>query len=163
MTAKECPESGERRALRSTLALWARRIVLIAIAGVISILSGLSLVMRFFGGPKCSSPPKDESINEEKDDALARRQGTERHRTLFPKWIARSVRNHTWTKAIATGCGFFFFWRGKSSARGPGSKKCNVNEVIVIDFASRTSILLLNGRAKSWLSRPLVNPQQPRN
>jgi len=56
----------------------------------------------------------------------------------------------------ATGCGFFFFWRGKSSARGPGSKKCNVNEVIVIDFASRTSILLLNGRAKSWLSRPLV-------
>jgi len=50
MTAKECPESGERRALRSTLALWAGRIVLIAIAGVISILSGLSLVMRFFGG-----------------------------------------------------------------------------------------------------------------
>jgi len=50
MTAKECPESGECRALRSTLALWAGRIVLIAIAGVISILSGLSLVMRFFGG-----------------------------------------------------------------------------------------------------------------
>ena len=50
MTAKECPESGERRALRSTLALWAGRIALIAIAGVISILSGLSLVMRFFGG-----------------------------------------------------------------------------------------------------------------
>jgi hypothetical protein len=50
MTAKECPESGTRRSLKSTLALWAGRIVLIAIAGVISILSGLSLVMRFFGG-----------------------------------------------------------------------------------------------------------------
>ena len=50
MTAKECPESGERRALRFTLALWAGRIVLIAIAGVISILSGISLVIRFFGG-----------------------------------------------------------------------------------------------------------------
>ena len=62
-----------------------------------------------------------------------------------------------------TGCGFFFFWRGKSSARRPGSKKCNVNEVIFIDFASRPSILLLNGRAKSKCSRPLVNPQQPRN
>ena len=43
--------------------------------------------------------PKDESINEEKDDALARRQGAERHSTLFPKWIVRSVRNRTWTKA----------------------------------------------------------------
>ena len=32
------------------MALWARRIVLICIAGVVSILSGLSLVMRFFGG-----------------------------------------------------------------------------------------------------------------
>jgi hypothetical protein len=50
MTVKECPESGTRRSLKSTLALWAGRIVLIAIAGVISILSGLSLVMRFFGG-----------------------------------------------------------------------------------------------------------------
>ena len=49
MTAKECPESGTRRSLKSTLALWAGRIALIAIAGVISILSGLSLVMRFFG------------------------------------------------------------------------------------------------------------------
>jgi len=85
MTAKECPESGERRALRSTLALWAGRIVLIAIAGVISILSGLSLVMRFFGGHQMRLTPKDESINEEKDDALARRQGAERHSTLFPK------------------------------------------------------------------------------
>jgi hypothetical protein len=50
MTVKKCPESGTRRSLRSTLALWVGRIVLIAIAGVISILSGLSLVMRFFGG-----------------------------------------------------------------------------------------------------------------
>jgi hypothetical protein len=50
MTVKECPESGTRRSLKSTLALWAGRIVLIAIVGVISILSGLSLVMRFFGG-----------------------------------------------------------------------------------------------------------------
>jgi len=46
MTVKKCPESG----LKSTLALWAGRIALMAIAGVISILSGLSLVMRFFGG-----------------------------------------------------------------------------------------------------------------
>jgi hypothetical protein len=50
MTAKECPESGTRRSLKSTFALWAWRIVLIVIASVISILSGLSLVMRFFGG-----------------------------------------------------------------------------------------------------------------
>ncbi len=50
---------------------------------------------------------------------------------------------------FATGCGFFFFLRKKISARGTGSKKCNVNEVIFIDFASTTSILLLNGRAKS--------------
>jgi hypothetical protein len=48
MTAKECPESGTCRSLKSTLALWAGRIALIAIA--VSILSGLSLVMRFFGG-----------------------------------------------------------------------------------------------------------------
>ena len=50
MTVKECPKCGTRRSLRSTLALWAGRCILIAIAGVISILSGLSLVMRFFGG-----------------------------------------------------------------------------------------------------------------
>jgi hypothetical protein len=50
MTAKECPESGTRRSLKGTLALWAGRVVLIATAGVISTLSGLSLVMRFFGG-----------------------------------------------------------------------------------------------------------------
>ena len=56
MTAKECPESGTHRSLKSTLALWAGRIALIAIAGVISILSGLSLVMRFFGATKCGSP-----------------------------------------------------------------------------------------------------------
>ena len=49
MTEKKCLESGTRRLLKSTLALWAGRIVLIAVAGVISILSGLSLVMRFFG------------------------------------------------------------------------------------------------------------------
>ena len=49
MTVKKCLESGTRRSLKSTLALWAGRIVLIAVAGVISILSGLSLVMRFFG------------------------------------------------------------------------------------------------------------------
>jgi hypothetical protein len=50
MTVKKCPECGTRRSLRSTVALWAGRIVLICIAGVISTLSGLSLVMRFFGG-----------------------------------------------------------------------------------------------------------------
>jgi hypothetical protein len=50
MTEKKCPESGTLRSLRSTLALWAGGIALIAIAGVISIFSGLSLVMRFFGG-----------------------------------------------------------------------------------------------------------------
>ena len=50
MTAKERPESGTRHSLKSTLALWAGRIALMATAGVISILSGLSLVMRFFGG-----------------------------------------------------------------------------------------------------------------
>jgi hypothetical protein len=50
MTVKKCPESGTHRSLKSTLALWAGRIALIAIAGVISIFSGLSLVMRFFGG-----------------------------------------------------------------------------------------------------------------
>jgi hypothetical protein len=49
MTVKKCPECGTRRSPRSTLALWAGGIVLICIAGVISILSGLSLVMRFFG------------------------------------------------------------------------------------------------------------------
>ena len=32
MTAKECPESGTRRSLKGTLALWAGRIALIAIA-----------------------------------------------------------------------------------------------------------------------------------
>ncbi len=53
------------------------------------------------------------------------------------------------TRLLTTGCGFFFFLRKKISARGTGSKKCNVNEVIFIDFASTTSILLLNGRAKS--------------
>ena len=47
---KKCPESGTRRSLKSTLALWAGCIALIAIASVISIFSGLSLVMRFFGG-----------------------------------------------------------------------------------------------------------------
>jgi hypothetical protein len=34
MTAKECPESGTRRSLKSTLALWAGRIALIAIGVV---------------------------------------------------------------------------------------------------------------------------------
>jgi hypothetical protein len=50
MTVKKCPESGTRRSLKSTLALWAGCIALTAIAGVIVIFSGLSLVMRFFGG-----------------------------------------------------------------------------------------------------------------
>ncbi len=50
MIETKCPESETRRSLKSTLALWAGRIVLIALAGVISIVSGLSLVMRFFGG-----------------------------------------------------------------------------------------------------------------
>jgi len=50
MTEKKCPESGTRRSIKRTLAIWAGRIALIAIAGVISILSGLSLVLRFFGG-----------------------------------------------------------------------------------------------------------------
>jgi len=50
MTAKKCPESGTRRSLKCTLALWTGCIALIVIAGVISIFSGLSLVMRFFGG-----------------------------------------------------------------------------------------------------------------
>ena len=48
--AKVCPHCGARRSLTSTMALWAGRIVLICIAGVIGTLSGLSLVMRFFGG-----------------------------------------------------------------------------------------------------------------
>jgi len=59
MTVKKCPESGTRRSLKSALAIWAGRIVLIAIAGVISILSGLSLVMRFSAATKCGSPQKD--------------------------------------------------------------------------------------------------------
>jgi len=48
--AKACPHCGARSSLTSNVALWAGRIVLICIAGVVSILSGLSLVMRFFGG-----------------------------------------------------------------------------------------------------------------
>jgi RNA polymerase subunit RPABC4/transcription elongation factor Spt4 len=48
--AKACPHCGARRSLTSTVALWAGRIVLICIAGVVSTLGGLSLVMRFFGG-----------------------------------------------------------------------------------------------------------------
>src|SRR5208283_4669413 len=57
--------------------------------------------------------------------------------------VKRSAKAHFFF--LTTGCGFFFSWRKKISARGTGSKKCNVNEVIFIDFASRTSILLLNG------------------
>jgi hypothetical protein len=48
--AKVCPHCGARRSLTSTVALWAGRIALICIAGVVSILSGLSLLVRFFGG-----------------------------------------------------------------------------------------------------------------
>ena len=47
--AEACPHRGARRSLTSTVALWAGRIVLMCIAGVVSTLSGLSLVMRFFG------------------------------------------------------------------------------------------------------------------
>jgi len=46
---KACPYCGARRSLRSTVALWAGRTVLICIAGIVSTLSGLSLVVRFFG------------------------------------------------------------------------------------------------------------------
>jgi RNA polymerase subunit RPABC4/transcription elongation factor Spt4 len=45
-----CPHCGARRSLLSAVALWAGSIVLICIAGLISTLGGLSLVMRFFGG-----------------------------------------------------------------------------------------------------------------
>jgi len=48
--AKVCPHCDARRSLTSTVALWAGRIALICIAGVVSILSGLSLVVRFFVG-----------------------------------------------------------------------------------------------------------------
>jgi hypothetical protein len=40
----------KRRSLPSTLALWAGSIVLMCIAGAVSTLGGLALVMRFFGG-----------------------------------------------------------------------------------------------------------------
>jgi len=49
-STQEPRHCGARRSLTSTVALWAGRIVLICIAGVVSILSGLSLVVRFFGG-----------------------------------------------------------------------------------------------------------------
>jgi RNA polymerase subunit RPABC4/transcription elongation factor Spt4 len=48
--AKACPHCGARGSLTSVVALWAGRIVLICIAGIVSVLAGLSLVMRFFGG-----------------------------------------------------------------------------------------------------------------
>jgi RNA polymerase subunit RPABC4/transcription elongation factor Spt4 len=48
--AKVCPYCGARRSLTSIVALWAGRIVLICIAGLVSTLGGLALVMRFFGG-----------------------------------------------------------------------------------------------------------------
>ena len=53
----------------------------------------------------------------------------------------------------ATGCGFFFFLRKKISARGTGSKKCNVNEVIFIDFASTTFNSIVE-----WTSEIEVQP-----
>lgn len=40
----------KRHSLPSTLALWAGSIVLICIAGAVSIFGGLALVLRFFGG-----------------------------------------------------------------------------------------------------------------
>jgi hypothetical protein len=50
MTPNECPEGGTRHSFKNTLVLRAGRIAVLAIAGVVSILSEPSLVTRFFGG-----------------------------------------------------------------------------------------------------------------
>ncbi len=55
-------------------------------------------------------------------------------------WLPKARGQNKLLETLTTGCGFFFFLRKKISARGTGSKKCNVNEVIFIDFASTTSL-----------------------
>jgi hypothetical protein len=78
MTVKKCPESGTRRSLRSTLALWAGRIVINSHRGRNQYPKWALAGDAFFRWPLNTTHPRGaESINEEKGDAL----GAARSRT----------------------------------------------------------------------------------
>ena len=93
MTVKKCPECGTRRSLRSTVALWAGRIVLICIAGVISTLSGLSAGDAFFRRPLNASHPRgvNQSRIKRATHWRAAKVMSWEERALLPKLIIHKV------------------------------------------------------------------------